>query len=121
MIRRPPRSTRTDTLFPYTTLFRSCPSRRRRGGWCCLWSSWGGPRLGVVRGPIYAYTLLRKVGTRKCYSYLKERNGFSRVPQHEQRTYDHEAPVAHTVDALVNALTGRVAAKWKLRVHDAME
>src|SRR3546814_3301958 len=26
MIRRPPRSTRTDTLFPYTTLFRSTPS-----------------------------------------------------------------------------------------------
>src|SRR3546814_6734995 len=25
MIRRPPRSTRTDTLFPYTTLFRSVP------------------------------------------------------------------------------------------------
>src|SRR3546814_14492887 len=25
MIRRPPRSTRTDTLFPYTTLFRSRP------------------------------------------------------------------------------------------------
>src|SRR3546814_7922361 len=25
MIRRPPRSTRTDTLFPYTTLFRSAP------------------------------------------------------------------------------------------------
>src|SRR3546814_17339002 len=40
MIRRPPRSTRTDTLFPYTTLFRSLagaarlhhgwPGRRRR-------------------------------------------------------------------------------------------
>src|SRR3546814_2849937 len=27
MIRRPPRSTRTDTLFPYTTLFRSFLSR----------------------------------------------------------------------------------------------
>src|SRR3546814_14537321 len=26
MIRRPPRSTRTDTLFPYTTLFRSSQS-----------------------------------------------------------------------------------------------
>src|SRR3546814_5970140 len=26
MIRRPPRSTRTDTLFPYTTLFRSDPA-----------------------------------------------------------------------------------------------
>src|SRR3546814_7334699 len=28
MIRRPPRSTRTDTLFPYTTLFRSAPQAR---------------------------------------------------------------------------------------------
>src|SRR3546814_18251637 len=27
MIRRPPRSTRTDTLFPYTTLFRSVSER----------------------------------------------------------------------------------------------
>src|SRR3546814_14397108 len=27
MIRRPPRSTRTDTLFPYTTLFRSSGTR----------------------------------------------------------------------------------------------
>src|SRR3546814_6315158 len=38
MIRRPPRSTLTDTLFPYTTLFRSLPRtvvgarRRRQGG-----------------------------------------------------------------------------------------
>src|SRR3546814_2970521 len=32
MIRRPPRSTRTDTLFPYTTLFRSQRSCARRDG-----------------------------------------------------------------------------------------
>src|SRR3546814_9090595 len=35
MIRRPPRATRTDTLFPYTTLFRSLPphaARRRHSG-----------------------------------------------------------------------------------------
>src|SRR3546814_14822361 len=31
MIRRPPRSTRTDTLFPYTTLFRS--PRKAVAGW----------------------------------------------------------------------------------------
>src|SRR3546814_2786169 len=30
MIRRPPRSTRTDTLFPYTTLFRSPAARTGR-------------------------------------------------------------------------------------------
>src|SRR3546814_1150425 len=29
MIRRPPRSTRTDTLFPYTTLFRSIIGEQR--------------------------------------------------------------------------------------------
>src|SRR3546814_4935499 len=32
MIRRPPRSTRTDTLFPYTTLFRSFRCGRVVGG-----------------------------------------------------------------------------------------
>src|SRR3546814_4626149 len=31
MIRRPPRSTRTDTLFPYTTLFRSETGKPRSG------------------------------------------------------------------------------------------
>src|SRR3546814_2429467 len=34
MIRRPPRSTRTDTLFPYTTLFRSPRP-------CCRPCAWG--------------------------------------------------------------------------------
>src|SRR3546814_7388388 len=32
MIRRPPRATRTDTLFPYTTLFRSRRARTERHG-----------------------------------------------------------------------------------------
>src|SRR3546814_18561475 len=32
MIRRPPRSTRTDTLFPYTTLFRSGGRQARQDG-----------------------------------------------------------------------------------------
>src|SRR3546814_10172868 len=32
MIRRPPRSTRADTLFPYTTLFRSRGGIADRGG-----------------------------------------------------------------------------------------
>src|SRR3546814_17808812 len=42
MIRRPPRSTRTDTLFPYTTLFRSpiygCAGRKAASAGCasCL-------------------------------------------------------------------------------------
>src|SRR3546814_6934208 len=34
MIRRPPRSTRTDTLFPYTTLFRSVATSLGAPGHC---------------------------------------------------------------------------------------
>src|SRR3546814_4860922 len=40
MIRRPPRSTRTDTLFPYTTLFRS---GRVRG-----WLPWGAAATAIA-------------------------------------------------------------------------
>src|SRR3546814_11676092 len=36
MIRRPPRSTRTDTLFPYTTLFRSGAAPVRPHQWTVL-------------------------------------------------------------------------------------
>src|SRR3546814_18690252 len=38
MIRRPPRSTRTDTLFPYTTLFRS---GYIQGLWNLTGETWG--------------------------------------------------------------------------------
>src|SRR3546814_12241603 len=41
MIRRPPRSTRTDTLFPYTTLFRSLNLQ------CCQVAFFLEPRLAV--------------------------------------------------------------------------
>src|SRR3546814_3580917 len=48
MIRRPPRSTRTDTLFPYTTLFRSRLDRARadRVAADTLADIIGGDRLG---------------------------------------------------------------------------
>src|SRR3546814_14140792 len=56
MIRRPPRSTRTDTLFPYTTLFRSplpeqATARRRidRGS-RKRWRAARNPRLAAAQG-----------------------------------------------------------------------
>src|SRR3546814_2828140 len=58
MIRRPPRSTRTDTLFPYTTLFRSGPYwRKRRSKRDC--KDWRGGRVDVNHWPfiIAAYGL----------------------------------------------------------------
>src|SRR3546814_2014287 len=59
MIRRPPRSTRTDTLFPYTTLFRSVlmprkSSRYRPSYQCCriVWDCFAPPQR--QRSPISA-------------------------------------------------------------------
>src|SRR3546814_5950377 len=48
MIRRPPRSTRTDTLFPYTTLFRSSLRLARSGAG--RRASADRPRWGTERG-----------------------------------------------------------------------
>src|SRR3546814_19400219 len=52
MMRRPPRSTRTDTLFPYTTLFRSRPPCRQCRGLLSGDVSWRGGKLEFAR---YAY------------------------------------------------------------------
>src|SRR3546814_6849927 len=51
MIRRPPRSTRTDTLFPYTTLFRSAVQRGS------MLAQPGPRRAGIVP----QYPLVRRV------------------------------------------------------------
>src|SRR3546814_3368472 len=51
MLRRPPRSTRTDTLFPYTTLFRSVDEgqavRSRPTAFAAAARGQGGHRLGL--------------------------------------------------------------------------
>src|SRR3546814_17550617 len=54
-IRRPPRSTRTDTRCPYTTLFRSLRATRRHHsgwGWALVSARLGhGARVGRTRSP----------------------------------------------------------------------
>src|SRR3546814_3356911 len=71
MIRRPPRSTRTDTLFPYTTLFRSRPHRRARYG------------LGPLDGSQFTEKLERAKGFESSTPTLARRpTGFSRSEEH---------------------------------------
>src|SRR3546814_17471722 len=48
MIRRPPRSTRTDTLFPYTTLFRSDSDIALRS---CGWQELVPERIDIGQAP----------------------------------------------------------------------
>src|SRR3546814_6417389 len=63
MIRRPPGSTRTDTLFPYTTLFRSTSSRE---------SAWQNRQ---------AYAAL-DLGTNNCRLLIARPTGDSRSEEH---------------------------------------
>src|SRR3546814_19683678 len=60
MIRRPPRSTRTDTLFPYTTLFRAALSLRGREKGASTPSVTPGHRRNMIRSAraFYVVSLL---------------------------------------------------------------
>src|SRR3546814_19592469 len=75
MIRRPPRSTRTDTLFPYTTLFRSSSWRTPVTiililGLCAvLYMLWLLFNLAAYALPLYA-------GLGVCISLLHQGDGF---------------------------------------------
>src|SRR3546814_14356839 len=75
MIRRPPRSTRTDTLFPYTTLFRSfaLPILRVRlkknagAGPAFFWTARGGDQPALSHWPSAAMPLSRaRANTVSC-------------------------------------------------------
>src|SRR3546814_19427205 len=54
MIRRPPRSTRTDTLFPYTTLFRSIDLRSCLGPEPCAGPSGSMSVVTEREGELYS-------------------------------------------------------------------
>src|SRR3546814_16717882 len=56
MKRRPPRATRTDTLFPYTTLFRSRI--------IALWPRWTSSVSGMQKLQIQVRTQCRRCGAR---------------------------------------------------------
>src|SRR3546814_10353921 len=75
MIRRPPRSTRTDTLFPYTTLFRSVP---RGSGWS--FDRGSGMRVRPRRVTVKARVvkLAGKAGAVGTHLRYLERDGVSR-------------------------------------------
>src|SRR3546814_1197305 len=87
MIRRPPRSTRTDTLFPYTTLFRSIARRERQKP--------GGQRIAAVFFAHIAEALQRMetaAGTRAVQAAEPRRfgGGKRRVPlEGAQRSEEH--------------------------------
>src|SRR3546814_8164958 len=71
MIRRPPRSTRTDTLFPYTTLFRS-PLADDREGDAPVIAGGRDEQPHIVRERRHA-VLLHKLRAREIERHLRPR------------------------------------------------
>src|SRR3546814_13069765 len=90
MIRRPPISTRTDTLFPYTTLFRS-PVHRDLAA--------GQPALGQLPHLAYVH---RRVSTGRAVSQAKALQPRSRLPAAMGNQLDRL--VAHLVAHLLHEL-----------------
>src|SRR3546814_19305564 len=78
MIRRPPRSTRTDTLFPYTTLFRSrgaAPGERSEVRGCN-----GGPCSIPSKGESGLAARLGKAGAIACRVTVAAHGGPLQMP-----------------------------------------
>src|SRR3546814_3648275 len=70
MIRRPPRSTRTDTLFPYTTLFRSSAEiAEELAQWANI--------TGVTGSPFDSYLTLRGIRTLHARMDLQQKNALA--------------------------------------------
>src|SRR3546814_13914316 len=83
MIRRPPRSTRTDTLFPFTTLFRSALDLEQPF-----------TRTLVVDGAIEAYLIRREL--------LADDHRRIALLVHLQHLLEHRRAVVHDVVAQQN-------------------
>src|SRR3546814_1059548 len=81
MIRRPPRSTRTDTLFPYTTLFRSV---RNALGLTTRWHS-AVPDGPAQMAPIMVAAMAVATGQARhilCFRALTESSSQTRSEEH---------------------------------------
>src|SRR3546814_7402465 len=109
MIRRPPRSTRTDTLFPYTTLFRSPDAtalrrngRRAKSGmmrWIWLALLWAMPFAGrseehtselqsLMRNSYAVFCLKKKTYTRNHFkNIIKEHKIHKQLEKNHKHTY----------------------------------
>src|SRR3546814_4541136 len=123
MIRRPPRSTRTDTLFPYTTLFRSAVvvhRARRQRHWphrpaaadsrgaqsaACL----GLPRLARQRSEEHTSELQSLMRISYAVFCLKKKNMYEQLSEcpHERSVYRyiHNQSTTQSVRATLHLCT----------------
>src|SRR3546814_8369252 len=116
MILRPPRSTHTDTLFPYTTLFRS-PSGAERWRWRSSRAGTCRPRGGTDRSEehtselqslmriSYAVLCLKTKSNTQNLSTLEEPNIAERITHQNRTDHRHYLHSNHQIYNLANTVT----------------
>src|SRR3546814_5921088 len=91
MIRRPPRSTRTDTLFPYTTLFRSLrshsstSSKRSTRRWATSFRRWRRPPIRSEEHTSELQSLMRISYAVFCLKKKKKKNEKQRIRNNNKK------------------------------------
>src|SRR3546814_15301333 len=89
MIRRPPRSTRTDTLFPYTTLFRSLNAHI---------AALPGRRLIFTNGDAaYATRVLDRLGLSGAFELIHDIHACQYIPKPDPSGYAELCRVHHEI------------------------
>src|SRR3546814_2299282 len=122
MIRRPPRSTRTDTLFPFTTLFRSIStpvknpvSLRNEGApFCTAKLNASDTRRGVCHGPVVLplFTAVKRSEEHNvwtpatnahlvCRLLLAKNNPTPPSPRPEEHTYELHTVTSPSHDIVI--------------------
>src|SRR3546814_5618678 len=90
MIRRPPRSTRTDTLFPYTTLFRSAAYRQQaEPGLCVAASARRRVESGAGRSEEHTSELQSLMRISYAVFCLKKKKDRSKMEPHRTTSHDN--------------------------------
>src|SRR3546814_3421236 len=98
MIRRPPRTTRTDTLFPYTTLFRSGGHRMTfRNFTTGNTHAFGGTYLELVPGERLVYTDRSEEHTSELQSLMRISYAVFCLKKKRKQTIDTNETHRYTV------------------------
>src|SRR3546814_7369277 len=111
MIRRPPRSTRTDTLFPYTTLFRSEIEQR-----LCLRARHAGLEEARDRLVVFHPVAREEGGEREFGKNHQPRTTAVRLAQQRDQAFDDSGAGIGEMD---RAELGDGEAEWTLQAAHA--
>src|SRR3546814_3639092 len=123
LIRRPPRSTRTDTLFPYTSLCRSPMSRRDAGGGISMRNTQPGERLAVGLNDACTIHIRGRNADRITVAAVSPQGAFQPLERGSARSEEHTSElqslmrISYAVFCLKKKNTAHKITKHQRQTH----